>query len=140
MMLQSHDGVIRLFPDWPVDQDTRFGTLRTVGAFLVSVKIKNGVVGEVSILSEKGRECTIVNPWPGKQVRLARNGNPSETLDGKRCTFKTGPGETVALVLVDGAGCLAEYDKGLPCPGDSRDDISLERHLLLEYAKRCHGH
>ena len=74
MLLQSHDGVIRLFPCWPKDQDARFGTLRAVGAFLVSAELKNGEIRGVTILSEKGRDCTIQNPWPGKSVRLVRNG------------------------------------------------------------------
>ena len=103
MMLQSYDGVIRLFPAWPVDQDARFGTLRAVGAFLVSAEIKSGVTGGVIILSERGRDCTIVNPWPGKPVRLARKGKPSETLGGERFTFKTDPGETVGVAPVEGS-------------------------------------
>jgi hypothetical protein len=47
----------------------------------------------VRILSEKGRDCTVQNPWPGKKVKLAGR----ETLAGDRFTFKTKPGETIAL-------------------------------------------
>ncbi len=40
-------------------------------------------------LPEKGRDCTIVNPWPGKVVALVRNGKPAETITGNRFTFKS---------------------------------------------------
>ena len=93
MLLQSHEGVLRFFPCWPKDQDARFGNLRAVGAFLVSAELKNGVVAGVKIVSEKGRDCTVQNPWPGKKVILAGR----ETLAGERFTFKTQPEETIAL-------------------------------------------
>jgi hypothetical protein len=93
MLMQSHEGVIRFFPCWPKDQNARFGTLRARGAFLVSAELKNGIVTGVKILSEKGRDCTVQNPWSGKRVRLAGR----ETLTGDRFTFKTRPGETIEL-------------------------------------------
>ncbi|MCX5653165.1 MAG: hypothetical protein NTY65_00720 [Planctomycetota bacterium] len=101
MLLQSHDGVLRLFPCWPKDQDARFGGLRTVGAFLISAEMKNGVVSGVKILSEKGRDCTVVNPWPGSKVALVRNGrrpgSSAETKQGERFSFRTAVNETIEL-------------------------------------------
>ena len=97
MLLQSHEGVVRLFPCWPKDQNARFGTLRAVGAFLVSAELKGGVVTGVTIVSEKGRFCTVQNPWPGKAVRVSRNGGASETLTGERLSLKTAPGESMIL-------------------------------------------
>jgi alpha-L-fucosidase 2 len=93
MLIQSHEGVIRLFPCWPKDQDARFGTLRARGAFLVSAEQKKGVVCGVSILSEKGRDCTVLNPWPGRKVLLAGR----ETLSGERFTFRTKHEELIEL-------------------------------------------
>jgi hypothetical protein len=93
MLLQSHEGVLRFFPVWPKDQDARFGNLRAVGAFLVSAELKGGVVTEVKIVSEKGLNCTVQNPWPGRKVKRAGR----ETLEGERFTFKTTPGETLGL-------------------------------------------
>jgi len=52
MLLRSHDGVMRLFPCWPREMDATFGTLRAVGAFLVSAELKNGLISSVSISSE----------------------------------------------------------------------------------------
>jgi hypothetical protein len=93
MLLQSHEGVLRFFPCWPEQMDASFTTLRARGAFLVSAERKNGVVSGVKILSEKGRACTVQNPWPGQ--RVLRNGR--EPLSGARFTFQTKPGETLTL-------------------------------------------
>ncbi len=102
MLLQSHEGVLRFFPCWPRDQDARFGTLRAVGAFLVSAEMKNGVVSGVRIVSEKGRDCTVVNPWPGKQVRIVRTGAKpgpaAETKQGERFSFRTAMNETIEII------------------------------------------
>ena len=97
MLLQSHEGVIRLFPCWPKDQDARFGTLRAKGAFLVSAGLKAGVISGVTITSEKGRDCTIQNPWPGKKIQIIRNSKKKETVEGDRFTLKTKAGETLEL-------------------------------------------
>ena len=37
------------------------------------------------------------NPWPGKAVRVTRNGVESETLTGERFSLKTSPGEVIPL-------------------------------------------
>jgi hypothetical protein len=78
---------------WPKTVDARFGTLRARGAFLVSAELKDGVVTGVKIVSEKGRDCTVQNPWPGKKVKLAGR----ETLAGERFTVKTTPNETIEM-------------------------------------------
>ncbi|MEI7899570.1 MAG: LamG-like jellyroll fold domain-containing protein [bacterium] len=93
--------VIRLFPCWPKETDAKFGTLRTVGAFLVSAGMKNGIVSGVKIVSEKGRDCTVVNPWLGTAVAVTRNGKKAETLTGERLLMRTGVGEILGL-LPDG--------------------------------------
>lgn len=62
MLLQSHDGIIRIFPAVP-DQwkNVSFRSLRTEGAFLISANRVNGKVREVSIASEKGGEFILEN-------------------------------------------------------------------------------
>jgi hypothetical protein len=102
MLMQSHDSVIRLFPCWPTDLDARFGTLRARGAFVVSAELRGGTIGGVRIVSEKAKDCTVRNPWPGKRVALIRGGQAAETVAGDRFTFRTGFNETIELKPVVG--------------------------------------
>ncbi|OGV68851.1 MAG: hypothetical protein A3K19_01840 [Lentisphaerae bacterium RIFOXYB12_FULL_65_16] len=97
MLLQSHEGFLRLFPVWPRTLAARFGRLRAAGAFLVSSELKNGAVQSLLIESEKGKDCTVLNPWTDSPVRLRRDGHAAETLAGAKVTFKTTPGEAISL-------------------------------------------
>jgi hypothetical protein len=97
MPLQSHEEVIRFFPCWLREMDARFGTLRAVGAFLVSAELKSGVISGVRISREKGRACTFVNPWPGRKVQVIRNGTKAETVAGGRFTLTTSVNEDFQL-------------------------------------------
>jgi alpha-L-fucosidase 2 len=64
MLIQSHTGVVKLFPAIPSDwQDVSFNTLRTYGAFLVSASMENGEVSKVEVASEKGGEIVLENPF-----------------------------------------------------------------------------
>ena len=97
MLLQSHEGVLRLFPVWPRNLPARFGRLRAFGAFLVSAELKDGKVANLAIESEKGKDCTVLNPWPEADVVVTEttDGNRatvSAQRDGERITFKTRPG------------------------------------------------
>lgn len=96
MLCMSVGNVIRLF-NIPKGQDASFKDIRTWGAFLVSARLANGLVSEVKINSEKGKPCTLVNPWKGKKVRLIRNGKKAETLSGERISFKTTSDEKIVL-------------------------------------------
>jgi len=97
MLMQSFSGTIRLFPDWPKDQDASFHDLRAYGAFLVTSSHTKGRVAETTIVSEKGRECSLENPWPGKSITLYRNGRKAETLSGSKITFHTTSGESIVI-------------------------------------------
>jgi hypothetical protein len=99
MLCMGHKGVIRLFAVWPRTQDAAFANIRCWGAFLVSGALKGGVVGDVSIVSEKGGDCTVVNPWGAEPIQLIRNGKAAETVAGERVTFGTVPDEVIGLVV-----------------------------------------
>lgn len=100
MLMQSHEGVLRFFPCWPREMDARFGTLRARGAFLVSAELKSGMVANVQIVSEKGRDCMVQNPWPCNEVAVMRNGRKAETVAGERFSLKTSSGENIGLVPI----------------------------------------
>ena len=97
MLLQSHDGVLRLFPVWPRSQPARFGQLRARGAFLVSAECREGQVQSVRIRSEQGRDCVIQNPWPGEAWVIVRSGQMPERLQTQQASLPTRPGETFEL-------------------------------------------
>jgi hypothetical protein len=99
MLCMGHKGVIRLFAVWPKTQDAAFANIRCWGAFLVSGALRGGVVRDVSIVSEKGGDCTVVNPWGAEPVQLIRNGKAAETVAGERVTFGTVPDEVIGLVV-----------------------------------------
>jgi hypothetical protein len=100
MLLQSFEGKVRVFPDWPTSGASaaaRFGDLRAYGAFLVSSQLKGGAVQYVRIASEQGGSVVLVNPWPGKMLRLYRNGTDSGTLGGAEVTIPTTRGEVLSI-------------------------------------------
>ena len=98
MLLQSHAGVIRVFPVWPRDRDARFGQLRAYGAFLISSELLGGQVQYVIIESERGRSCTMRSPWPGREVVVSANGEQVGTVKTETFTVKTPKGGFVFLV------------------------------------------
>jgi len=104
MLCMGHHGVLRVFPVWPQDRDARFMSLRVWGAFLVSSERTGGVVRSVRIFSEQGRDCTLVNPWPGKPVDVHREGQKAETLEGDRIVLETAAGAAL-VVTPAGVAC-----------------------------------
>jgi hypothetical protein len=98
MLLQSFDGKVRVFADWPATSDARFGDLRAAGAFLVSSRIVGGTIPAVRIVSERGGVLTLVSPWPNKMIRLFRNGADAGTVAGAEVTIPSAKGEVVTLV------------------------------------------
>jgi len=103
MLLQSHQGYLHLFPVWPKNFEARFGTLRAHGAFLVSAELSWGKVTRVEIVSEKGKDCTVLSPWHGKAAAVFELTSGARTpvpvvRDGEKLTFKTEPGGRYAVV------------------------------------------
>jgi hypothetical protein len=70
-IIQSYTGQLRLAPV-KIKGGVRFGTLRAVGAFLVSGELRpDGEVRYLTIASEAGLPCSLVKPWAGTvRVRL----------------------------------------------------------------------
>ena len=102
LLLQSQEGIIRLFPLWFPDKPASFRGLRAVGAFLVSASYRNRAVEWVEIHSETGGLCRIVNPWPPGSVRIRNRSAATDAteqyteVDGQ-ITFATKSGETYQL-------------------------------------------
>ena len=66
-------------------------------AFLVAAVLRDGAVSSVRIASEKGRACTVQNPWPGRTVQIVRQERAAELVSTDRFTFRTAEGETIEL-------------------------------------------
>ncbi len=72
MMLQSHEGVLRIFPVWPRQShpNAGFTELRAYGAMKVSAKLTDGEVESVQVCSMKGHAVKLFNPWPQEKVHV----------------------------------------------------------------------
>jgi alpha-L-fucosidase 2 len=83
MLIQSHTGIIRIFPAIPSEwKDVAFKTLRTEGAFLVSAQQKNGSVEKIEILSENGGTCMVKSPFGAVKYRAKYSWNGTMKEDG----------------------------------------------------------
>jgi hypothetical protein len=94
-LMQSYDGAIRLFPNWPKDRPAAFSTLRAVGAFLVTASCSGGRVEAVEILSEAGTPLRIHIPWE-TGARITTPAGTTETTE-PLLELPTSPGETIRL-------------------------------------------
>ena len=89
MLMQSHQGVIRLFPCWNKNDDAAFTNLRADGAFLVSAELKNEKIISLKIKSLKGRKCTVECSDIKSVIRKADNKEiPCERM-GDTVSFET---------------------------------------------------
>jgi len=89
MLLQSHRGVIEVFPAIPAGwRDAAFETLRAQGAFLVSARRTGGSVEWVEITAERGGACRWRPPWTGRVETLVLKAGErrrfSPDADGRR--------------------------------------------------------
>ncbi len=65
MILQSHGGLIRVFPACPTAwTEASFRDLRAEGAFLISSTRRKGATAFVSVKSEKGEPCRVRHGFP----------------------------------------------------------------------------
>lgn len=67
MLLQSHTGVIKVFPALSTKwEDVSFRYLRAMGAFLVSASYEGGKIASITVESEKGGWMKLYNPFTDK--------------------------------------------------------------------------
>jgi alpha-L-fucosidase 2 len=63
--------------------------------------LRDGVVGPVTLESEKGRECRLHNPWPGRVVRVRNAALPESRVSGSVLRIPTRPGDRLVLEPVE---------------------------------------
>jgi len=97
MMMQSFQGNIILFPDWPSNTNAHFGDNLAYGNFLVSSAIYNNAVLYARIISQAGQTVSITNPWPGQSAQFYRNGTNEGTLSGATFSITTSTNDVILL-------------------------------------------
>ena len=104
MLLQSHEGVIRLLPAVPSGACGLF-TLKAAGGFLISCQFTQGQAQPLVIIqSLSGQPCMIDVPFAGRGLVLADSRGQAVPMtiavDGS-CSFGTTAGETYLLAAAD---------------------------------------
>ena len=96
MLMQSHTGVVRLFPAIPASwKEVSFNNLRAIGAFLISAKMSNGVVTHITLQSEKGGTIRVADPGGEYQT-----GNKKVDKINGLITIDMQAGEVLHLVKI----------------------------------------
>ena len=89
MLMQSYEGVIRLFPCWNKKDDASFENLRADGAFLVCARLENEAVSSLTIKSLRGRRCTVECDGINSVINKAENKAIPFERSGKSVSFET---------------------------------------------------
>jgi alpha-L-fucosidase 2 len=97
MLLQSFQGTIRVFPDWPSGTDAKFANLRAYGGFLVASQTSNNAAQYVAITSQMGGPFTLVNPWGQAEVAVYENGASAPSMSGVNITVQTNACDVIVL-------------------------------------------
>ncbi len=94
-LMQSYDGTIRLFPNWPPEKNAEFHNLRAAGAFLVSAALEKEKVNAIEITSEAGGRLKVVLPW--KDGAAIRRDDGNFTVKAELFETDTKKGEKIYL-------------------------------------------
>jgi hypothetical protein len=70
------------------------------GAFLVTSKLQNGEVTDLSIHSEQGRVLNLQNPWKDKKIRIKKIGGDEKSYEGDRIKIPTEPKATYHITPI----------------------------------------
>ncbi|MBD3003936.1 hypothetical protein [Streptomyces sp. 5-10] len=100
MLMQSINGTIRLFPNYPAGQKAHFSRLRSPGGFLISADYDGSSVSNVSLTADNaGGPVTVLNPWPGRTMKVtdAAGAAVGTSQNNDRYTFTTTAGGTYML-------------------------------------------
>jgi hypothetical protein len=121
-LLQSVDGIIRVFPAWPKDRDAAFTRLRAQGGFLVSARQQNGMIEHLEIETTVSGTLRLLSPWSRISVKTGARVRRLQPDARGVVTLATEAGEKLVLARdAEGAGREAarkggprNYPEGLP--------------------------
>ncbi len=96
MLIQSHTGIVHIFPAIPKSWSTvSFDQLRAEGAFLISATKENGSVKNVEIVSEKGGVLKFKNPFGDKNFII----DTAYKLEKDILIIPTNSGQRISLEI-----------------------------------------
>ena len=98
----TNEEPVRIFTDWPKDWHAAF-TLLARGGFIVSAAQQDGTVPLVEVLSQRGGEFRLVNPWGVVAVDVYRDRRQAERVAGATLRFAT----TRWLPRLSNVNCLS---------------------------------
>lgn len=127
-ILQSHTGVIRVFPAVEQDFVGGFENLGTQGAFIISANHTANGVEQISLKSLAGNPCVLANPWPGEsaQIKADTEGVARLFSSENRLEFPTKAGETYRITRTP-------VNTGIPWPKVFEEDFSSGKTDRFEF-------
>jgi len=100
MLLQSHNGVIQVFPAVPDSwKEVSFESLCAEGAFLVWASRKDGITKNITIKSIVGGTCKIVNPYSIGNIKVITGGLCKYSITSRIITLETKPNQTYNIKI-----------------------------------------
>lgn len=101
MLLQSHTGIIHVFPAIPSNwSDVSFENLRAMGAFLISAEKRNGKIVKLRIYPEQGGTLHIVNPFGTDEIVINAHVGVIDNKNGI-LSIETRKGEWIEIQLAN---------------------------------------
>ncbi|MFD0893958.1 glycoside hydrolase N-terminal domain-containing protein [Luteolibacter ambystomatis] len=95
MLMQSHTGVIRLFPAVPEAwKDASFADLRAEGGFKISATRKDGATRSFTITAAKASTAILADPFPGGEIASLP---PGAKRENGRLAIPLQPGVAVTV-------------------------------------------
>ena len=110
-LLQSHHGLIQLFPAWPDGWDARFRLLAEGNVMVESAKV-GGTIPFVSLQANLAGKITLANPWKGQEVSCQAGGKAT-MLKGERLVIDAQQG---AVYLLSPAGAAVKAPPAIVIP------------------------
>lgn len=100
LLIQSHNGVLRVFPAIPTSwDDVSFTTLRAEGALLVSAERRSGRTRSVTITCEKDGTVKLADPFDGTRFAQKTKGLSDIRFRNGFVEFQSHPGAVLELEL-----------------------------------------
>jgi alpha-L-fucosidase 2 len=94
-LLQSYDGILRVFPAFPDNKHGRF-TLHAEGGFVVSAEIKSGEIQWICVKSLLGNPCKLKLPW-NRAFSQSNLEKKTQEVHGEITEIKTKAGEVIMI-------------------------------------------